>query len=484
MPKVKYIAEDLVKVKVDNSKRTLVLAWGDPVEVLGRAGKRTRIKVLQRGARSITGTVAGKLKTQSKSVLKFVMADVQQGDGMVMESPKGRLVTIDGGDNKLFARYLADRFRFHRTTEEKPLTVDAMVITHGDADHFTGLNHIVKSEKHETRRKQLFIHPTRVYHNGLVKGSSKVDGKTVKDEKMFGKTVRSGDELFAIDLEDDLREVDVDRMNRPFKSWVRSLRHWGKNGEIEIRHLAHGDGETAFDFLADEDIEVEVLGPITKKVTYRGKRIDGLPFLHKPSRTVTMPDDVVKHPPHSASHTINGHSIVLRVKYKNVRFLLAGDLNEESMKILRRKVGDRGLKSEILKVPHHGSADFDVDALKAMSPVVSLISSGDENSRKEYIHPRATLMGALGWAARGNPSLVFSTELAAFFEHKGRAKPVKAGRVFEAFERTSFGIIHVRTDGRRVLVFTHSGKENLKEAYRFTVDSRHRVRFAKDVKKR
>ena len=36
-------------------------------------------------------------------------------------------------------------------------------------------------------------------------------------------------------------------------------------------------------------------------------------------------------------------------------------------------------------------------------------------------------------------------------------------------------------DGERVLVFTHSGKEGMREAYRFTVDGNHTVRFAKDV---
>lgn len=41
--------------------------------------------------------------------------------------------------------------------------------------------------------------------------------------------------------------------------------------------------------------------------------------------------------------------------------------------------------------------------------------------------------------------------------------------LFYGFERTNFGIIHVRTDGERVLVFTHSGKKGLNEAYRFSV---------------
>ena len=49
------------------------------------------------------------------------------------------------------------------------------------------------------------------------------------------------------------------------------------------------------------------------------------------------------------------------------------------------------------------------------------------------------------------------------------------------FDRTNFGIIHVRTDGERVLVFTHSGKEGMREAYRFTVDANHAIEFAKDV---
>jgi hypothetical protein len=132
--------------------------------------------------------------------------------------------------------------------------------------------------------------------------------------------------------------------------------------------------------------------------------------------------------------------------------------------------------------------------------VVSAISSGDERAFVEYIHPRATLMAALGQSTRGETGLVFSTELAAFFEYRnesytraGLAKffgdrsgdtftgaeledmfsgVLQAGDppgLFQGFERTNFGIIHIRTDGERVLVFTHSGKAGLNEAYRFRV---------------
>ena len=40
-------------------------------------------------------------------MLKVNFVDVQQGDGAVIESPDGKVILIDGGDNQLFARYLA-----------------------------------------------------------------------------------------------------------------------------------------------------------------------------------------------------------------------------------------------------------------------------------------------------------------------------------------------------------------------------------------
>ena len=47
------------------------------------------------------------------------MVDVQQGDGSVIETPKGKvLIPIDGGENQMFARYLAGRYQ--GTSKENP----------------------------------------------------------------------------------------------------------------------------------------------------------------------------------------------------------------------------------------------------------------------------------------------------------------------------------------------------------------------------
>ena len=109
-----------------------------------------------------------------------------------------------------------------------------------------------------------------------------------------------------------------------------------------------------------------------------------------------------------------------------------------------------------------------------MNALCWLISSGDKSIPRDHIHPRATLMGALGMAtSRPFPPLVLCTELAAFFEARGSSKPTQGGKEYFGFERTSYGIVHVRTDGERLLIFTHSGKKGIKEAYRFRVDVNH-----------
>ncbi|MCX2934649.1 hypothetical protein ORI20_30735 [Mycobacterium sp. CVI_P3] len=122
--------------------------------------------------------------------------------------------------------------------------------------------------------------------------------------------------------------------------------------------------------------------------------------------------------------------------------------------------------------------------LRDVGPVISMISSGDESVRKEYIHPRATLMAALGRASRQTPAIIFCTDLAAFFAYQGPSHVDKTNKPFEGFDRLNFGIIHIRTDGERVLAFTHSGKQGLNEAYRFTVTPTGTVTFASKVSKR
>ncbi len=99
-------------------------------------------------------------------------------------------ILVDGGDNQLFARYLAGRFR--DTSAQSPKDVECIVVTHGDADHFAGLSEILKSETNKVKRKRLFMPPKRIYHNGIVKRPGKMNNTTVPDTKLLGPTKTVG----------------------------------------------------------------------------------------------------------------------------------------------------------------------------------------------------------------------------------------------------------------------------------------------------
>ncbi len=439
---------------------------------------------------------------KTNDVLKVNFVDVQQGDGAMIETPKGRVMLVDGGDNAMFARYLAGRWR---TTAAKPKTIDCILVTHGDADHFEGLTQIHESETYqgkgpesEWKWKRLFIQPRRVYHNGLVKRpEKKADGGKRKEVEMLGATVDHQGRAFIVGLEEDLLSVPEAELNRPFKEWQAALADYNQRAvgagkpPLEIRRLEKGS-QGAFDFLGS-GVQVEVLGPLVTQV--QGQ--PALPFLGEPSDDIgvgtaaTNPENK-KFTGKSASHTINGHSVILRLTYGNVHVLLAGDLNEEAELALlaEHQAGTLDLRAEVFKVPHHGSADFSSGFVDAVSPVISVVSAGDESARKEYIHPRATLMSAVGRAGRpGSSPVVFVTELVAFFSWQDWVEPEvhqvkdgvvktadglavidpKAKKPFFAFRRDAFGLVRVRTDGRRLLVATDSGNVKLKEAYAYEV---------------
>jgi beta-lactamase superfamily II metal-dependent hydrolase len=461
--------------------KKIVLFWGDQVRITGKQGDQHIAEFQQRewseaaGAYKFVkyaGLLPKKTTFREDSVLKVRFVDIGQGDGAMVETPDGQFLFIDGGEEEHMRRYV--NVAFSHVLRSKPLDCAALIVTHGDADHFAGLTHLLNSTRNS--KGDPMITADRVFHNGLVKVAN-ASGATA-----FGKTAKLDGKTYAIELEDDLTKVPDSRMNTPFKEWKAALLNLrNKAGKKpSIQRMEFGDS-AKFDFLADEGIDVQVLGPITE--TVKGK--PALRFLKTPGSSSL-----------SASHTVNGHSIVLKLTYGNVRFLFGADLNEESEESLleRARADNISLAAEVLKVPHHGSADFSPRILEAIRPVVSVVSSGDENSAKEYIHPRSGLMGALGRYSRAtvDKPLVYVTEMVAFFKrYPGRNKVssiTKSGKDgkelysgYNAYSKSAFGIVHVRTDGKRVLVATHSGKEDQKESYVFLVDERGDIKFEEKV---
>jgi hypothetical protein len=193
----------------------------------------------------------------------------------------------------------------------------------------------------------------------------------------------------------------------------------------------------------------------------------------------------------SPSLTRNGHSVVLRIDYDRVRILLTGDLNFRSQAVLLKNVPAEEFRCHVAKACHHGSEDISATFLSAMSPLATLISSGDN---ERHAHPRAKMMGLTGALSELRPvkgrnrfldldekryvaPLMYSTELSrsielfecyAVFDQQERrvakASIQAAGRTKRASgprapygdwllgSRMVFGLINVRTDGRRILL--------------------------------
>jgi ribonuclease BN (tRNA processing enzyme) len=475
------------------------LGWGDRVEYIKREGPNLVVDTLSFEEKPdgsvLPIAVRGYIRHDGKpmpsilagpdhDVLAVDFVDVQQGDAAVVESPAGAVMLIDGGENQLFARYLANRFA--GSTAAAPREIDTIVVSHGDADHFAGLPRILDSETEFQRRKRLFIEPRRVYHNGLAKGPS-----DLRDKELFGAFEEIGGRTYATDLVEDVRGLGDDRLNRPFQRWRDVLDEYTARANaagraITVERLERGS-TGKFPSFAAEGVQVDVLAPMVETVAGQNGPTSALPFLRTPRKTAS---GATTFGSVSASHTINGHSIVLRLTYGRCRILFTGDLNEESEQVLldAHAAGTDSLEADVLKVPHHGSADFLPGFLRGVGALVSIVSSGDESASKEYIHPRATLVGGLGRHSRVEQPLVFVTELVAFFAKEGyvgtdwhamtaqgtTAVSRNADIVdladrqrFYSFSRSAFGTVHLRTDGDHLLIWADSALDKLKEAYRF-----------------
>ena len=219
-----FLEDDIVDLRRDDGS-TWQYYWGDRVEDLGLQGDRRRVRI--HGAKTVVdeGFIRAGAKLRDTGILRLSMVDVQQGDGLILETPAGKVVFVDGGDNQLFARHAAARFA--GTSEADPLIVDAVVVTHGDADHFEGLSEIPRSETNSVTRKRLFMTARRVFHNGLVKRPGKdAAGHERGDVAMLGPTTLVGDRPYCAGLVDDPRTLPPTELNKPFQTWAETLAAW------------------------------------------------------------------------------------------------------------------------------------------------------------------------------------------------------------------------------------------------------------------
>ncbi|QNN53362.1 ComEC/Rec2 family competence protein [Nocardioides mesophilus] len=86
----------------------------------------------------------------------------------------------------------------------------------------------------------------------------------------------------------------------------------------------------------------------------------------------------------------NNASTVLLVESRGVRILASGDIEPPAQEMLHAAVPD--LRVDVLKVPHHGSADQDPELIGSLGAVLAVISVGVGN---DYGHPAPATLALL-----------------------------------------------------------------------------------------
>jgi hypothetical protein len=310
-----------------------------------------------------------------------------------------------------------------------------------------------------------------VYHNGIVeRGGDEPLGPRVRDGRASWLT-------HVVQSRGELERLLNSKASRGRKLYPNMLHEALTSGRVEeFRALSADDGFLpGYEPDGGVGLEIEVLGPVLERDA------EGSPRLRWFG---------------SDSKTKNGHSVVLRMKYRDVSILLGGDLNipaehfllsyhtgyplptrtEAEWDAMLRGAREK-FRSDVAKACHHGSADFTDIFLQAVDPIVTVVSSGDA---EPHAHPRADSLGAVGRWGRGRRPLVFSTELARsapeMIAHphvlrtqirdaqrrideaaegpaRDKAKAV-LDKILDRIDRSVavFGAINLRTDGRRIVM--------------------------------
>ena len=280
--------------------------------------------------------------------------------------------------------------------------IKAMVVSHPDYDHYNGLTSILKDDR--------FTVGT-IYHNGIIRyDDNNLPSETNFDlGKLKTRTVDGESRLVLTDSFDSLTQaknlIDDGHLAPAFRKFWQAALDAKDDGRLGSAKRITIRNEKLPGYTQDDDnkLFVEVLGPVPTKMS------GSVEYVAFPDAHYIADDD----PTPSSSHTRNGHSIVLKLKFGKHSVLLGGDLNIPAQQHLMKHYGsDNPFRVDVAKACRHGSSDFHVDFLKKTMPQANVFSSGDN---KSFDHPMADAVGAIAKHTRGSHPLLFQRSWLARF---------------------------------------------------------------------
>lgn len=485
--------DDVISVDTIQLNDYVHLLWGDRVRILDRDTDEKKVKVFARGA---TGWIP-ESALGAEPVLELYFIDVGQGDGILVVTPEGHHLVIDGGHQRSrqqTGKSAADfvDWKFHKEylyydersdPEENMIRLDAMIASHADEDHYGGLRDLIDPSI-ETKVDELNTEDTMIeafYHPGLCPQETGTDELGEKDGDYFVQLLED-----RAATEDGLTDnpQNAPKIRGRWKEFLQAVvsKTTSDGKATPITRLSHKTKFLpGFADIDDTSVKIRVLAPIEAD-------IGGKPGLKDLGRE---------------GENKNGHSIALRLDYGERRFILTGDLNHQSQTNIMEHYDPEfqaTWEADVVKACHHGSHHVDYEFLKGVGALVTVFSSGDANT---YDHPRAWVLGASALSgrviddpkkARLKAPLIYSTEVARslslasiyqlreyreeqeYGEDKGDAirtisgekatakwrtvlhrkpeeardlPPISAAKVMRSI---IYGLVNVRSDGKRILV--------------------------------
>jgi competence protein ComEC len=197
-----------------------------------------------------------------------------------------------------------------------------------------------------------------------------------------------------------LRDLGVDHIPVLVLSHFHADHVGGLAGVLENRRVDEIEVTPYFSPRAEYDRVVELAshhGISLRIVSFHEQRVVG------PIRWTTLwPARVPALPPPGTSSATstdegspeNNASIAMMVELAGLRILLTGDLEPESQRAILATGAD--LRADVLKVPHHGSAQQDPAFIAATDARLALISAGRDN---DYGHPAPRTLDLLSHEA-------------------------------------------------------------------------------------
>jgi len=365
------------QLELDGGEKVALL-WGDYVQVIERTGATCKVR-----ARGLTGTIPSNRLT-ADALLEIYFVDVGQGDGVLVRTPDGRHIIIDGGlprSNQLTGKNAADfvDWKFFFDYGDPFIRLDALVASHSDADHYGGLWDLVRQDDAvgDGELDVLAVGVDAFYHPGLSRWETRAGGAHPHRDDLG-----PSDGAWFLRLLGDRADAEAavvngaaEELRGDWCGFIRDLLR--RNPAMQVvrlgveRETLQSGGALPRMWTAAGGCEVSVLAPVTA-------RRNGKPALKDLGDT---------------AQNTNGHSVCLRLDYGHARIVLTGDLNSASMGWLMESYGDRvsAFACDAVKACHHGSHDVSYRFLEQLKAGATIVSSGDNEG---YAHPRPEIVAA------------------------------------------------------------------------------------------